>query len=719
MTSVAPRLSLDGMLDLIPKSRRPLAPIFEAVSNAFEAISDRRRSTGWAQRGDVTIKFYFSGLLPETRTLERIEISDNGIGFDDTNFARFETFLDRTKGFNNRGSGRVQILHFARNIEVTSHYHQGEGVMCRHFQCSPRTFITNSTVEPAATSAPIGSTITLSDFALNDEARVLFDALTLVDLRNAIKSHFLLRLHLARIEDLATAPVLMIAFFKNSKLDDETNLVPADIPEPETGDIDVHYVRLKDPQAEEIEWLVQPSHSEGLHWAHFKLAAEELPENGVMLCSKGVAIDRVRFDGLKKAEAVDGYRFLTAVHGDVLSRGENVSHAVDKFTLPKRADTEKAIRDGSLFFDPNQDILFFDDIEDAVENALPSIYADLYALKAEQQTDVAAIAAAHGISPEIVRATKIGLNDTEKQITEKLFRKQSEELAEQSLKIKKLFEALDCLDPSSDNYQTELEAKSSELLGLIPEQNKQELSRYVIRRQMVAKVLGKIIDGAIAPVAKPKKARSQKPRLQGKEALIHDLIIRRGGVTSQPHDLWVLSEEFVHFEGCSNHRIDQIKDSHGGKLLRDVSEATIEAYGIRTKVMPDIFLFADEGQCILIELKAPDVNLSEYLNQLPMYCNLIANFSLKPITRFYCYLIGEVLNPIEIGGDYRQTADGDFVRRADYSIMRYENGRQDEEIGKAHIEIIKLSAIHKRALRRNKSFADRLGISDDTLNSVK
>ena len=38
MTSTPPRLSLDGMLDFIPKSRRSLAPVFEAVGNALEAI---------------------------------------------------------------------------------------------------------------------------------------------------------------------------------------------------------------------------------------------------------------------------------------------------------------------------------------------------------------------------------------------------------------------------------------------------------------------------------------------------------------------------------------------------------------------------------------------------------------------------------------------------------------------------------------------------------
>jgi hypothetical protein len=439
-----------------------------------------------------------------------------------------------------------------------------------------------------------------------------------------------------------------------------------------------------------------------------------------MLCSKGVAVNRVRFDALKKAEAVNGHRFLTAIHGPALNRAENVSHTVDSFTLPIRADTEKAIREGALFFDPAAEILFFDDIEHAVEEALPVIYADLLARKVEQLRDVEAIAAAHGIPPDVVRSTRISLSDTEAQITEKFFKKHAEALAERSLRIKKLFEALESLNPSDANYQSELEERSSELLELIPEQNKQELSRYIIRRQMVAKVLGMILDEKIQAAPKSAKAAKGKKGRRDREGLIHDLLIRRKtGTASERNDLWVLNEEFVHFEGCSDVPIDQICDTSGNKILRPITADDLKTYGIKTRQRPDIFLFVDEGQCILIELKAPDVDLSDHLGQLEKYCNLIANFSIAPISRFYCYLIGQNFSPMDVAGRYRPNMHGDWVNRTAYKIMRYENGRQDEEIGEAHMEIIKLSSIHTRAVRRNKSFADRLGISDEALGSPK
>ena len=79
---------------------------------------------------------------------------------------------------------------------------------------------------------------------------------------------------------------------------------------------------------------------------------------------------------------------------------------------------------------------------------------------------------------------------------------------------------------------------------------------------------------------------------------------------------------------------------------------------------------------------------------------------------FFCYLIGENIPAVDIVGEYRRNVHGDWVKKTEYEVMRYPEGPQQEVIGLAHIEIMKLSSLRDRALRRNKSFADRLGISD-------
>ncbi len=715
-------LDLDGMMHFVPKSRRPLAPIFEAISNGLEAIADRLKETESAEPGRITIRFFYdTGLLPtEAKTLKRIEISDNGIGFDDRNYGRFATFFDRSKGYNNRGSGRVQFMHFAQMIEVTSHYHINGNGFKRHFLCNPKTYITDSVNEPAERLEASGSTVAMSLFYHDNEAKKYFDALTLVDLQRALKSQYLLRMHLAKSQKPDTVPSFCIEFYHNENLAETGKLTVQDIPTPSTGDIHVSYVKVKNPKADDIEWVQQVQHKEKLHWAHFKLNESDLAENGVVLCSKDIAVQPLRFDAIKKADVLDGCRYLTAVYGGALDKADHVSHTVDRFTLPKRADVEKAAHD-DLFFDPTKEYLFFDDIEQAVEDTLPLIYTDLYKRKEAQKRNIESIAKAHGIPSYIAHSTKIGISDTEEQITEKIFKKQAESLAHQNIKIKNVFESLDKLIPTNENYQVDLERKSEELLRLIPEQNKQELSRYVIRREMVARVLGMILDQKFVSPSHSKKAKAGgKKQRQEPEGLIHDLLIRRKTTSpGGPNDLWVLNEEFVHFEACSDMPIDQIKDSKGHQLLRLITDEDKKKYGIKPSRRPDIFFHVDESQCVLIELKAPDEDLADHLNQLQKYCALIGNFAIKPLTRFYCYLIGEEFSPIDILGDFRVTVHGDYVRRGDYKIMRYENGRQDEEIGAAHVEIIKLSSMYARARRRNKSFADRLGISDDIVSLTK
>ena len=634
MTSIAPGLHLEGMMDFIAKSKSPLASITEALSNALEAIADRQKGTPSPERGMIVIRLNYTGLLENEKELESVEVVDNGIGFNEDNYRRFIAFLDPRKGYKNRGSGRVQYLHFAGRIEVTSCYEEQGVKFQRRFLCSPKAFISASDKELVTEPRDIGTTLVMRDLGLKDAEKTYFDNLTLTSLKSALKNIFLLRLHLERASNPALAPIFRLQFFKNTKLLEQGQLTAEDIPEPATGNIRVPYVKVRQARVDDIEWIPQVN-AENLQWAHFKLGAEELDANQVVLCSKSIAVATLRFDSLKKAEAVDGYRFLTAVHGPVLDDPTNVSHTVDRFTFPTKENMEADARDG-LLFDPAKEILFADDINHAVEQALPLIYSDLFERRAKQDRDVEAIARAHGIPTEIAKSIRFGLSDTEAQITDKLYKKDAEIRARQSMKIKKAFEALDTLSPTLPGYQAELAKRVNELLELIPEQNKRELSRYIIRRQMVAKVLGLVVDKKIVPASKPSKSGKGKKAPADREGLVHDLLFkRRTGTAAGPNDLWVLNEEFVHFEGSSELPLDKITDGGGNKLLRPIPAEVLAEHKIKPGRRPDVFLYLDEAQCVLIELKEPDVDLSDYLNQLPKYCTLIANFSVKPITRFF------------------------------------------------------------------------------------
>lgn len=709
----APIVLTEAMQQLLPRSKHPLAPLHEGISNAIEAILQRQQADASSEPGVIDVRLQFTGLLKDAQRLESIEIVDNGVGFDDVNYERFKNLLDRSKSFNNQGSGRIQFLHRAETVRISSQFRSGENVIRRTCTCDSVNYLSPPTDEIIEATSPIETKVTLLNLKYSDAERKIIDVMEPDWLKAQITNHFLLRFYLDKQKH--RLPEVRITFLRPQQKPVTKAINPDDVPEPtKTGELNVSYQKVKDAKADDIEWVSSADEPEKLEWAHFSLPQDELAQNEVVLCSKNVRVKEVDFKQIKKADTVAGHRYLTAVYGDILNNPDHVSHSVDSFTFPRRDDAEKRTKE--LFFDPAQSFMFMDSIEEAVENAIPGIYREVVDLQKQKEEAVLEIAKAHGIPADTALSAKIRLSDNEQQITTKIFRQQADRLANEAFKIKKLFEGLKALDPTAADYEKELEERGSELLGRIPPQNKQELTRYVLRRQMVTWVLKLILDsklhqqGAGAALKTPKGRKPAKRK--DKEGLIHDLIFKRRTSTGDgPNDLWVLNEEFVHFEGCAELPLSQLKDHKGNKVLRPVTEAEIEKYAPRTGQRPDIFLYPEEGQCVLVEFKDPEENLSNHLNQMIRYCNVIANFSVAKIQRFYCYLIGEKIDRLDLDNDFKLSVSGDWVR-GPIGIPSFDEKLGGAPIATAQLEVIKLSSIYDRARRRNKSFADKLGITD-------
>jgi hypothetical protein len=505
-----------------------------------------------------------------------------------------------------------------------------------------------------------------------------------------------------------SSPIVTVVFYRNNTEIARQILTPKEMPSPQsTGSIKVPYMKAHITKSEEIEWVEVDGKFETINWAHFTIPEEELTKNKICLCSKDIPIHDLpmRHMQLRKNESINGNRLLTAFYGAVLDKPENVSHTVDSFKFPDKKETEKKFND--MFIDKNAEYLFFDTIKDRVNTEIATIYKDITDLHKNKEIDIENIAKAHGIPSNIAAKAKINLTDDEKTITEKIYKEQASRLAETGYEVKKLYESLKELNPASPDYQAEIESKTIKLSSLVDQQNKEELSRYVIRREMVTAVLKKIIDGELDYQVNDLPKGKNKDR----EGIIHDLIIKRkSNDTETLNDLWILDEEFVHFDGCSDVPIDCITLHDNSKLLREISQEEIQQLGIKTDKRPDIFLFPGEGRCVLIELKQPETDLSDHLQQLPKYCQLIANYSTIKIERFYCYLIGERINPLLDLNDYEETVMGDWIRQ-NIQIRSVDSANRTT-IATAQIEVIKLSSIHARAHRRNQSFADKLGLPD-------
>lgn len=126
-------LNWRGLLKGFPKATNLMQPLFEAFTNSLEAIDLRKK------RGDdfspyIHVDFYFNETIEqENDGLSRLVITDNGIGFDDENFTRLKIFKDDSKGYDNRGSERIQLIHSFQTATYESVYLQGAIYKYRKF----------------------------------------------------------------------------------------------------------------------------------------------------------------------------------------------------------------------------------------------------------------------------------------------------------------------------------------------------------------------------------------------------------------------------------------------------------------------------------------------------------------------------------------------------------------------------------------------------------
>ena len=112
-----------GTIPKIKKSSDRFQPIYEALTNSFEAISlFKNRPDNGKINAILKSKSQLFSKESKDYDFDKIIIEDTGIGFTDQDFERFENLNDVGKGFLNKGSGRIQFIHFFDKTEYISVY---------------------------------------------------------------------------------------------------------------------------------------------------------------------------------------------------------------------------------------------------------------------------------------------------------------------------------------------------------------------------------------------------------------------------------------------------------------------------------------------------------------------------------------------------------------------------------------------------------------------
>lgn len=100
-------------------SSRPLLPLYEGIINSVQAIEDANMAQGTIRIEVIReTDHLLKDTTPELGDIVGFAVTDNGIGFDDANYAAFET-ADTTYKANRGGKGIGRFLWLVAFEKVT------------------------------------------------------------------------------------------------------------------------------------------------------------------------------------------------------------------------------------------------------------------------------------------------------------------------------------------------------------------------------------------------------------------------------------------------------------------------------------------------------------------------------------------------------------------------------------------------------------------------
>jgi hypothetical protein len=687
-----------GILEMVRKAPEPFRPIFEAFTNSLESIRLRfgkRQTDGHIK----IILFFHKGLLPDDYIFDKFTIEDNGIGFDDDNFDRITRYKDTRKGFANKGTGRIQLLHFFDLSEYESIYSDNGSFMRRHFSLSKQYLKENAIIsyQEAAPSnvQNIQTTLTLSNISDKRDS-AFYNKATATSLKQELISRYMVYFCVNR----DSLPKIDIIDYTDNKLCNNVSIVAHDIPPIDKSTTkDIHYF-LVDNNGKSFE---RQASKEAFEIFAFKIDKSLIDKNAIKLTSKGeiVAGTRIELDTILPEDAIDNCRYLFLISSPFLDNRDSDTRG--SLNIRTREDAKKANLQSQYLF--NEPEIFIDDIHSEINAALLDLYPSIRQKLQENKVRINKLADNFLLDKNTVNSMTFKIGESEERILEKVYSVDAKITAKRDAEIERCIAKLDELDTTSDDSTEKLDCIIDELVKTIPMQNRMALTHYVARRKLVLRLFKKILERELIVQKVGKRNIDEK--------LLHNLIFQQSSNNPEESDLWLINEDFIYFKGSSEIRLCAI-EIDGQKIFKEEISAEEEKILLslgedRSKLQPDILLFPDEGKCIIIEFKNINVNVSDHLNQINNYASLIKRFSNEQfnIETFYGYLIGESINTDDVrsfDADFLPAYNFDYVFRPNKKIYGGEGGRD----GALYTEVIKYSTLLERATRRNEIFIKKL-----------
>lgn len=298
-------------------------------------------------------------------------MTDNGVGFDDVEFKRFNTYKDFTKGFKNLGSGRIQYVHYFDNTVIRSTFENNGKFYEREFVVSKdEKYLKHNAIVfhkycRESNAKESETTVTFNGLLENSH---IYDSLDEQSLKEYLIERYIHYLCYNR----DSLPQIEIQFYVQSELTASSILDNSDIPTIDRSEIiPIHYSRLA-IDGKSIETLEK---KEDFKIDAFKVSKDVLKSNKLHLVSKGEIVEdsQVTLQSLSENDHVKGRKYLFLVSSDYIdSKDTNLR---GELNIP---DKESFSRNSGLF--TSEEILL-EHIQDNVNSAITSMYPEIEEVK--------------------------------------------------------------------------------------------------------------------------------------------------------------------------------------------------------------------------------------------------------------------------------------------------------------------------------------------------
>lgn len=694
-------LDIRGGLKNSKISSNPYVVFEELLSNAIDSYLTRKDLEPNCPSLLIAFEITLKVSLISTNDDLEIVCMDNGAGFGNSQVKAFvtkdSTYKDslRITGIGKcKGLGRVQFFHFFNHLKIESCYLDEEGD------------IKNRTLRISENTSEISE----NDFKVEEKTQqTLQTAITLWQLKKNLTVY-----HNINIEEYFSAQkirdYLFFAFIQRFIiLKGEIGDFLISIKESNNGVVSIHEINSDDlpvpTEVKELKLITECQLAEPSHGT-IKITRYSLPSDSfknaqheVALCANSAIVSSLIKAFIKNSQdrtkPLDDKFEIILVESSFLET--KVNNQRDGFDIPLEHNmNEELINNVSM-----QDII--ESIEDYVYSVLTPKDFDKHALINSTQEKF-------GISSSMLNNMniKVHFSDTEENIAKRVLRKYQDEIVKETSEIVDTKQEILRLDPRSQDFRDKVTELSWKLTSSIQKVDMANLSQLVVRRATIIEIL-KLAIASMLDCQGDTNGRKEN------EKIIHNIFFPTGKDNSETtdHDIWVLNEEYHYFEHISSDKsLATIPWKDQSKLFEsDIDDSLEKLFAKNNKdhrlKRPDIAIFNQEGAAIIIEFKAPGVELQEHTNDLIQYARLLAAKSNGKISRFYGYLIGDKIDESRIPANYTMFPSG----LGYFSTDPIKDPSTRTEYGELYSEILMYDQFIHRAENRLKIYKEKLSIS--------